>query len=106
VRGESIAATLVNGGAMQTAQVVVDNHEQVARDIGKRWAERLKAVYSTRGQAITSWPGTLEEARRLVDVNFGQQLPDEERELSAMLVERGARREWHTSGHYAIAVGE
>jgi len=91
---------------MQTAQVIADNQEQIAREIGQRWGARLKAQYLARAQSLGSWPGTLEEARRLADVNFGHELTDEERELLAMLVERGARREWHSTTRYAVAVGE
>lgn len=91
---------------MQTTQVIADNHEQFAREIGQRWGARLKAQYLVHAKSLGSWPGTLEEARRLVDVNFGRDLTDEERELLAMLVERGARREWHSTTRYATAVGE
>lgn len=80
--------------------------EQLARDVGHRWGARLKAQYLAGDQTIGSWPGTLEEARRLVDVNFGRRLADDQRELLALLVERGARRAWHTSTGYAVAVNE
>src|SRR5215831_7860211 len=86
-----------HGGAMQQAQVETQNLEQVARDVGYRWGARLKAQYLASEQTIGSWPGTLEEARRLIDAAVGYRVPDDERELLALLVERGARRAWHSS---------
>jgi hypothetical protein len=74
----------------------VESLEQAARDIGRRWGAELKAAQSASGRAIGNWPGTLDEARRLVDAAAGRRLDDQERELLAMLVERGARREWHS----------
>jgi hypothetical protein len=73
----------------------VDNFEQAAREIGQRWGVRMKTQYAAQDKTMGSWPGTLEEARRLVDSTFGVRLADEERELLALLVERGARRAWH-----------
>jgi hypothetical protein len=83
---------------MQQAQFEnTANFEQTARDIGHRWGARLKEQYIEGDQTIGSWPGTLDEARRLVDTTLGQRLGDEQRELLALLVERGARRAWHAS---------
>ncbi len=82
---------------MQT-QVIsegVESFEQVAREIGQRWGARIKTQYAAQDKTMGSWPGTLEEARRLVDTTFGARLADEQRELLALLVERGARRAWH-----------
>ena len=83
------------GGAMQQAQVESGNLEQVAREVGKRWGTRLKAQYLATARSIGSWPGTLDEARSLIDATLDRTLDDEERELLALLVERGARRVWH-----------
>ncbi len=83
---------------MQTQVIFesAENFEQVAREIGLRWGARIKTQYAAQDKTMGSWPGTLEEARRLVDNAFGVRLADEERELLALLVERGARRAWHT----------
>jgi hypothetical protein len=43
-----------------------------------------------------SWPGTLAQARELVEGVLGDQGAEEERETLAMLVERGARRAWRS----------
>jgi hypothetical protein len=69
--------------------------EEVAREVGTRWGVRMRAHYLTSARAIGSWPGTLDEARRLIDDTVGAQLDDEERELLALLAERGARRAWN-----------
>jgi hypothetical protein len=98
--GRSTKATKsMNGGAMQQAAQFENtaNFEQIARDIGHRWGERLKEEYLENDQTIGSWPGTLDEARRLIDTAIGHRVGDEQRELLALLVERGARRAWHTS---------
>ena len=83
---------------MQQAQFEISaNLEQIARDIGHRWGSRLKEQYIASDQTIGSWPGTLDEARRLIDTASDRHLGDEQRELLALLVERGARRAWHSS---------
>jgi hypothetical protein len=87
---------------MQTAQIETTNLEQIARDLGRAWGARLKAQYLASEQTIGSWPGTLDEARHLVDSALGRRIPDDERELLALLVERGARRAWHSSEHPVV----
>jgi hypothetical protein len=87
---------------MQQAQVETENLEQVARDVGYRWGARLKAQYLASEQTIGSWPGTLDEARRLIDAAVGRRVADDERELLALLAERGARRAWHSSDHGVV----
>jgi hypothetical protein len=87
---------------MQTAQVETGNLEQIARDLGHRWGARLKAQYLASEQTMGVWPGTLDEARHLIDSALGYRIPDEERELLALLVERGARRAWHSSDHPVV----
>jgi hypothetical protein len=84
---------------MQTAQIETTNLEQIARDLGHRWGARVKAEYLASEQTIGVWPGTLDEARRLIDLAVGRRIPDDERELLALLVERGARRAWHSTEH-------
>lgn len=69
--------------------------EQVAREAGHLWGMRLKAEYLARTKSLGNWPGTLEEARGLVDAALGRRVGHEDRELLALLVERGARRAWH-----------
>ena len=85
----------VSGVQVQT-QVNQENVEQVARDAGTRWGMRLVAQYDSRQQQRGNWPGTLEEARHIVDTAVGRKLPHDDRELLALLVERGARRAWHS----------
>jgi hypothetical protein len=87
---------------MQTAQFESTNLEQVARDLGQHWGARLKAEYLASEQTIGVWPGTLDEARHLIDSALGYRIHDEERELLALLVERGARRAWHSSVHPVV----
>ena len=88
---------------MQQAQFdITANLEQIARDIGHRWGARLKDQYRQASQAIYNWPGTLDEARRLIDTALGRRVGDEQRELLALLVERGARRAWHSSDPRAL----
>jgi hypothetical protein len=86
---------------MQQAEIGTENLEQLARDLGFRWGARLRAQYLASEQTIGTWPGTLDEARRLVDGAFGR-MPDDQRELLALLAERGARRAWHSSEHPAV----
>ncbi len=82
---------------MQQAQVETGNLEQVARDVGARWGLRLRDQYIEREQTIGTWPGTLDEARRLIDGSLGGRLTDDQREVLALMVERAARRAWHAS---------
>ena len=55
----------------------------------------MRAHYLRSARTIGSWPGTLDEARRLIDDTVGAPLADDERELLALLAERGARRAWN-----------
>jgi hypothetical protein len=87
---------------MHIAQIESTNLEQVARELGHRWGARLKAEYLASEQTIGVWPGTLDEARHLIDSTLGCRVPDDERELLALLVERGARRAWHSSEHPVV----
>src|SRR5689334_2529820 len=84
------------GVAMQNGPFDTESLEQVARDIGRRWGAELKARYLASGQPIGNWPGTLDESRGHVDAAAGRRLEDQERELLALLVERSARRAWHS----------
>ena len=68
--------------------------EQVAREVGASWGTRMRAHYLRNARTLGSWPGTLEDARRLIDDAVGATLEEEERELLALLAERGARRVW------------
>lgn len=86
------------GVRMQQENVgAVPNLEQVAREIGRRWGLRMRAERLTPGDSVGNWPGTLDQARKLVDSALHHPVPHEERELLAMLVERGARRAWHAA---------
>jgi hypothetical protein len=83
---------------MQQAHFEISaNLEQIARDIGQHWGARLKAQYLKGDQTIGCWPGTLDEARTLIDGALERRVGDEQRELLALLVERGARRAWHSA---------
>ncbi len=55
----------------------------------------MRAHYLRSARTLGSWPGTLDEARRLIDDTVGATLEEEERELLALLAERGARRAWN-----------
>jgi hypothetical protein len=55
----------------------------------------MRAHYLRNARTIGSWPGTLDEARRLIDDTVGSRLEEDERELLALLAERGARRAWN-----------
>lgn len=54
----------------------------------------MRAHYLGSARTLGSWPGTLDEARRLIDDTVGATLEDDDRELLALLAERGARRAW------------
>ena len=90
-------------GVQQVAepQFATQNLEQLARETGHRWGLRMLAQYAPRAATVGNWPGSLEEARLMVDQIVGKKLPHDERELLAMLVERGARRAWHTRASQA-----
>ena len=78
---------------MQT-QADFEEVEQIARQLGYDWGIRVREEYTIQDRSPDSWPGTLQQARELVDGIIGDQTADEERETLAMLVERGARRAW------------
>jgi hypothetical protein len=78
---------------MQT-QADLEEVEQIARQLGYDWGVRVREEYMTQDRSPESWPGTLQQARELVDGVIGSVEVDEERETLAMLVERGARRAW------------
>jgi hypothetical protein len=69
--------------------------EEVAREAGAQWGTKMRAQYLRADRTIGSWPGTLDDARRLIDSTVGRDLEEEERELLALLAERGARRVWN-----------
>jgi len=69
--------------------------EEVAREVGVRWGARVRAHYLRNARTLGSWPGTLDEARRLIDDTVEGTLEEDERELLALLAERGARRAWN-----------
>jgi hypothetical protein len=87
---------------MQQTIVEINHLEKLARDIGHSWGAKLKAEYLASEQTIGTWPGTLDEARDLIDAAVGRRVPDDERELLALLVERGARRAWHSNDHPVV----
>jgi hypothetical protein len=68
--------------------------EEVAREVGAQWGTTMRAQYLRDARKVGSWPGTLDQARRLIDDTVATPLADEERELLALLAERGARRAW------------
>jgi hypothetical protein len=80
---------------MQT-QADFEDVEQIARQLGYDWGTRVREEYMTQESSPESWPGTLQQARELVEGAFGEQPADEERETLVMLVERGARRAWRS----------
>jgi hypothetical protein len=70
--------------------------EQAVRNRAVRWAELRFNHFMTRGGTIPpEWPGTLQEARALVDELSGTQLDDLDREPLAIILERRARSAWH-----------
>jgi len=79
---------------LQNPEKLDEKLEEVAREVGVRWGIRMRAHYLRNERALGSWPGTLDEARRLIDDTVGTTLDSEERELLALLAERGARRAW------------
>jgi hypothetical protein len=84
------------------AQVDCQNYEQAAREAGHRWGLRQVALHGARNARLGNWPGTLEECRQMVDALVGRKIGHDERELLAMLVERAARRAWHTRAAQAL----
>lgn len=104
-RAKVLEPSVQSRGSMQQAEISSStstdyvNHgahsEQVAREAGHLWGMRLKAEYLARTKTLGNWPGTLEEARGLVDAALGRRVGHEDCELLALLVERGARRAWH-----------
>jgi hypothetical protein len=80
---------------MQT-QTDSEDVEQIARQLGYDWGTRVREEYMTQERSPESWPGTLQQARELIEGVLGDQAAEEERETLAMLVERGARRAWRS----------
>jgi hypothetical protein len=73
--------------------IAIENLENVARVLGERWARRRWADRSTP-QNAELWPGSLEQARDLLDELIGTRLRIEQREALALMVERSARATW------------
>ena len=71
--------------------------EQTARVLGERWARRLRLECHPLADGARPWPGTLEEARRLLDDTLGDKIAGERLEPLALIVERSARAAWHAS---------
>jgi hypothetical protein len=80
---------------MQQNNGVSEKLEDTARELGVSWGTRLRAQYLKSARTLGNWPGSLDEARRLIDTTISKPLDEEERELLALLAERGARRAWH-----------
>jgi hypothetical protein len=74
-----------------------DKLEEVAREAGAHWGTTMRAQYLRDARKVGSWPGTLDQARRLIDTTVAAPLAEDERELLALLAERGARRAWSDS---------
>ena len=92
--GEANCSEVIGGQSMRQSQST-EKLEEVAREVGVRWGTRMRAHYLRNARTIGSWPGTLDEARRLIDDTVGGMLQEDERELLALLAERGARRAWN-----------
>src|SRR6266568_8185016 len=73
--------------------IAIENLEHVARALGERWARRLQTDPAVRRSAEL-WPGSLEQARELLDEFLGARVPTEHREALALLLERSARACW------------
>jgi hypothetical protein len=90
-------------------EIAEENLEQVARALGERWARRLQDECGASEDIEDLWPGTLEQARQILDATLGQRISAENREPLAMIVERSARAAWRrrrTSGTHPIASAE
>jgi hypothetical protein len=77
---------------MRSNEPEVADLERRARELGDSWGKRLRAEQSRQSGLL--WPGKLQDARMLVDRHLGGHVPEEEREILALIVERGARRAW------------
>jgi hypothetical protein len=73
-------------------EFVVSDFEQVARVVGERWARRLR---SNRMIGGTFWPGTTDEAQRLLAVALGGKVHGARLEALVSIVERTARAAWY-----------
>jgi hypothetical protein len=80
-----------------------DKLEEVAREVGSQWGTMMRAQYLRDARKVGSWPGTLDQARRLIDDKVAAPLAEEQRELLALLAERGARRAWNDSNRPPIS---
>ena len=76
---------------------VFDNLEQTARVLGERWARRLRANLGLIGNGTAPWPGTLDEARHLLNATFVGELPREQLDSLVSILERSARAAWRGS---------
>jgi len=94
----------VLGGASLSTELSWENLEQVARVLGERWARRLRAGVGVGTTRVGSWPGTIEQARHLLDTELGGELPDEGVESLISILERSARAAWHEPRVHAGAV--
>jgi len=92
--GEVNCSESIGGQSMRQSQST-EKLEEVAREVGVRWGARMRAHYLRNARTLGSWPGTLDEARRLIDDTVDGTLEEDERELLALLAERGARRAWN-----------
>ena len=68
--------------------------EQVARVLGQRWARRLRADVTSKAKGMGPWPGTVNEARELLDATLGDEFPRESLESLVSILERSARAAW------------
>ena len=77
--------------------LVMENLEQTARMLGERWARRLRLGVGLVEKDLGPWPGTVDEARHLLDANLGAECPSERLEALVSIVERSARAAWRGS---------
>jgi hypothetical protein len=71
------------------------NLEQTARVLGERWARRLR--FGSAAKDLGPWPGTIEEARHLLDATLGCECPSDRLDALVSIVERSARAAWRGS---------
>jgi hypothetical protein len=71
--------------------------EREVRSLGERWARTLWAEQESPQISRMRWPGTLQDARRLISTTFGHNLSAEREEALALIAERSARTVWNRS---------